>query len=118
LKTVLVLQGRIFLSSTTTLGRRGYSNIFKFIVRYFKILGLRIRPMPLNCHVQLRYYDFLRQFVFNVKGFRWFFRFLRVYFEDEGDDAGDSWCDVVLPIPAAARKSSTRPSSPASLIAQ
>ena len=61
-------------------------------------------------------YDRLRRLVLEDEDFGGFFRFLGVGFEVEGPDSGEVSRDAEPPIPAAARKSSTRSSSPASLI--
>jgi len=65
-------------------------------------------------------YDRLRRFVFAVEDFGGFLRFFGVGFGREGDDAGEASRDAEpsTSIPAAARKSPRRSSSPPSLILQ
>src|SRR5271154_3070331 len=65
-------------------------------------------------------YDRLRRFVFAVEDFGGFLRFFGVGFGREGDDAGEASRDPEpsTSIPAAARKSPRRSSSPPSLILQ
>jgi len=61
-------------------------------------------------------YEALRRLVLVAEDFAGFFLFLGVGLEGAGDSAGDPSREGEPPMPAAARKSSTRSSSPPSLM--